>query len=62
MPNHHAQKPTLRLSRNGTEPLEIHLESTNPVTVQLQLDSPCTCQHPTQNRPGSYIDSDPGTH
>ena len=61
MHNHHDQKPTLRLSNNGTEPLEIQLEPTNPVTVQLQLDSSCNCQHHTQNRPGSYIDSDPGT-
>jgi hypothetical protein len=54
------QEPTLRLSSNGKEPGDIQLEASSPVTVRLQLDGGCNCHHGTENRPGSYVDSDLG--
>jgi hypothetical protein len=54
------QKHTLRVSSNGKESVDIQLESSSPVTVRLQLDGDCNCQHDNGNRPGSYIDSDLG--
>ncbi|WP_248763280.1 hypothetical protein [Pseudarthrobacter sp. SSS035] len=60
MSERHDQEQILRVSSEGKESVEIQLESSNPVTVRLQLVSGCTCHHPTQNRPGSYVDSDFG--
>ena len=60
MSQHHDQDPTLRISRNGTESVDIQLESSTPVTVRLQVEGCCNCQHHTENRPGSYVDSDLG--
>lgn len=54
------QKHTLRVSSNGKESVDIQLESSSPVTVRLQIDGGSNCQHGTENRPGSYIDSDLG--
>lgn len=53
------QEPILRFS-NGEESADIRLESSSPVTVRLQVDGGCNCQHDTGNRPGSYVDSDFG--
>ena len=54
------QHETLRISSAGKEFVDIQLECSNPVTVQLQLDGGCNCQHDHGNRPGSYVDSDLG--
>lgn len=54
------QKNTLQVSSNGKELVDIQLGSSSPVTVRLQIDGGCNCQHDTENRPGSYIDSDLG--
>ncbi|PNI09131.1 hypothetical protein CXX84_07310 [Arthrobacter sp. AFG7.2] len=58
--NRNDQESILRLSSNGKEQGDIQLEASSPVTVRLQLDHGCGCQHRTQNRPGSYVDSDLG--
>jgi hypothetical protein len=60
MSNPQNQEPTLRVSSNGKEWVDIQLESSAPVNVRLQVDGGCNCQHDTGNRPGSYIDSDLG--
>ncbi|WP_284974626.1 hypothetical protein [Arthrobacter sp. efr-133-TYG-104] len=54
------QVHTLRVSSNGKDSVDIQLDSSSPVTVRLQLDGHCGCQHDDGNRPGSYIDSDLG--
>ncbi|MDR6414862.1 hypothetical protein J2808_001590 [Pseudarthrobacter sulfonivorans] len=54
------QNHAFRVSSNGKESVDIHLESSSPVTVRLQIDGGCNCQPDTENRPGSYIDSDLG--
>ena len=54
------QESILRVSNNGKEHVDIRLEASSPVTVRLQLDGGCNCQHGTQIRPGSYVDSDLG--
>ncbi|WP_284977866.1 hypothetical protein [Arthrobacter sp. fls2-241-R2A-200] len=54
------QVQTLRVSSNGEDSVDIHLDSSSPVTVRLQLDGHCSCQHDGENRPGSYVDSDLG--
>ena len=54
------QESILRLSSNGKDHVDIRLEASSPVTVRLQLDGGCNCQHGTGNRPGSYTDSDFG--
>lgn len=54
------QESILRLSSTGKEQADIRLEAASPVTVRLQWDGGCTCQHGTENRPGSYVDSDLG--
>jgi hypothetical protein len=58
---HHDQEQILRVSSEGREFVDIQLESSSPVTVRLQLDGGCNCQHANGNRPGSYVDSDLGT-
>lgn len=60
MSQRHDQEQTLRISSEGKESADIQLLSSSPVTVRLQLDGGCNCHHDTGNRPGSYIDSDPG--
>jgi len=60
MSQHHDQEQTLRVSREGKDFVNIQLGSSSPVTVRLQLDGGCNCQHNNGNRPGSYIDSDLG--
>jgi len=60
MYDRHDQPPILRVSRNGKEPVDIRLEASSPVTVRLQVDGCCNCQHHTEDRPGSYVDSDLG--
>ena len=60
MPQHHDQEQTLRISSKGKETVDIQLQSSSPVTVRLQLDGGCNCQHDNENRPGSYIDSELG--
>jgi hypothetical protein len=65
MTHRNDQESILRLSSNGKEHVDIRLESSSPVTVRLQLDGGCNCQHgtenrPGENRPGSYVDSDLG--
>ena len=60
MSQHHDQEQTLRVSSDGKEFVNIQLESSSPVTVRLQLDGGCHCQHDNGNRPGSYVDSDLG--
>lgn len=60
MTHHNDQEPILRFSSNGKEAADIRLESSAPVTVRVQVDGGCSCQHDTNNRPGSYIDSDLG--
>jgi hypothetical protein len=52
------QESILRVSSNGQEHVDIRLEASSPVTIRLQLDGGCNCQHGTENRPGSYVDSD----
>ena len=59
MSQRHDQAQTLRISSEGKESVDIQLQSSSPVTVRLQLDGGCNCNH-NENRPGSYIDSDPG--
>ena len=54
----HDQEQILRVSGDGKEFVVIELESASPVTVRLQLDGGCNCQHVAGNRPGSYVDSD----
>jgi hypothetical protein len=54
------QESILRVSNNGKEHVDIRLEASSPVTVRLQLDGGCKCKHGTENRPGSYVDSDLG--
>lgn len=54
------QEHTLRVSSNGKKSVDIHPESSSPVTVRLQIDGGCNCQRGTENRPGSYVDSDLG--
>ena len=54
------QESILRLSSNGKEHVDVRLEASIPVSVRLQLDGGCTCQHGAQIRPGSYVDSDLG--
>jgi hypothetical protein len=54
------QETILRLSSKGKEHADIRLKSSSPVTVRLQLDGGCNCQHGTGKRPGSYGDSDLG--
>lgn len=56
----HDQEPILRVSTNGQESVDIQLESSSPATVRLQVDGGCNCRHDTENRPGSYVDSDLG--
>ena len=41
--------------------MDIQLESSRPVTVRLQLDGGCNCQHSNGPRPGSYVDDDLGS-
>ena len=60
MHDHHDQEPTLRVSSEGKEFVDIKLESSRPVTVRLQVEGCCNCQHGTETRPGSYVDSDLG--
>ena len=60
MSQRHDQEQTLRISSEGKESVDIQLQSSSPVTVRLQLDGCCNCQHETEKRPGSYIDSDLG--
>ena len=60
MSQRHDQEQTLRISSEAKEFVNIQLESSSPVTVRLQLDGGCNCQHDNENRPGSYIDSDLG--
>ena len=60
MSQHHDQEQILRVSSEGKDFVNIQLESSSPVTVRLQLDGGCNCQHDNGTRPGSYIDSDPG--
>ena len=57
---HHDQEQILRVSSEGKEFVNTQLESSSPVTVRLQLDGGCNCQHDNGNRPGSYVDSDLG--
>ncbi|HEU4668357.1 MAG TPA: hypothetical protein VFS79_11915 [Arthrobacter sp.] len=54
------QESILRLSSNGTEQADIQLEASSPVNIRLKLDGGCNCQHATEKRPGSYVDSDLG--
>jgi hypothetical protein len=60
MSQHRDQEQTLRVSSGGKDFVVIELESSTPVTVRLQLDGGCNCQHDNGNRPGSYVDSDFG--
>jgi hypothetical protein len=60
MTNRNDQEPVLRFSSNGKEDVDIRLESSSPVTVRLQVDGGCSCRQNTENRPGSYTDSDLG--
>ena len=60
MSQHHGQEQILRVSSEGKEFVNTQLESSSPVTVRLQLDGGCNCQHDNGNRPGSYVDSDLG--
>ena len=60
MSQHHDQEQILRVSSEGKEFVNIQLESSSPVTVRLQLDVGCNCHHDNGNRPGSYVNSDPG--
>lgn len=60
MTHRNDQEPILRVSTNGKESVDIRLESSSPLTVRLQVDGGCECQHGTSSRPGSYIDSDLG--
>lgn len=60
MSQHNDQEQILRVSSEGKEFVNIQLESSSPVTVRLQLDGGCNCQHGNGNLPGSYIDSDLG--
>jgi len=57
MSQHHDQEHILRVSSEGKDFVNIQLESSSPVTVRLQLDGGCNCQH---DRPGSYVDRDFG--
>ena len=56
------QESILRLSSNGKEHVDVRLEASIPVSVRLQLDGGCNCQHGAQIRPGSYVDTDLGVH
>jgi hypothetical protein len=56
MSQHHDQEQTLRISSEGTEFVNIQLESSSPAPVRLQLDGGCIFQHENANRPGSYVD------
>ncbi len=60
MTTHIDQDQILRLNTNGQEPVGIRLESASPVTVRLEVDGGCNCQHGSKSRPGSYIDTDFG--
>lgn len=60
MTHRNDQEPMLRFSNTGKESVDLQLESSSPVTVRLQVDGACHCQHDTGNRPGSYVDSDLG--
>ena len=60
MSQHHDQEQTLRVSSDGKEFVNIQLESSSPVTVRLQLDGGCNCQHDAGRLPGSYVDADLG--
>ncbi|KQQ96316.1 hypothetical protein ASF72_18920 [Arthrobacter sp. Leaf141] len=51
----------LRVSTDGKDFVDVRLESATPVTVRLQLDGGCNCQHTFGTRPGSYVDSDLGS-
>lgn len=57
----HVQEQVLRVSSEGRDFVDVRLESATPVTVRLQLDGGCDCRHTTGTRPGSYVDSDPGS-
>lgn len=58
MSQHHNPEQTLRVSSKEQDFVNIQLESSTPVTVRLQLDGGCNCQHDNRNRPGSYVDSE----
>lgn len=58
---HHDLAQTLRVSSAGEEFVDIQLESSRPVTVRLQMDGGCNCQHNNGPRPGSYVDNDLGS-
>ncbi|MBT2593812.1 hypothetical protein [Arthrobacter sp. ISL-72] len=60
MSQHQEQERVLRVSSEGGDTVTLQLDASTPVTVRLQVDGGCTCQHTTP-RPGSYVDSDPGS-
>lgn len=59
MSQHQEQDSILRVSSDSGSTVTLHLDASAPVTVRLQVDGGCTCGHTP--RPGSYIDSDPGS-
>ncbi|MDR6506810.1 hypothetical protein [Arthrobacter oryzae] len=60
MSQNQEQDTILRVSSDSSNTVTLHLDASAPVTVRLQVDGGCTCEHTTP-RPGSYIDSDPGS-
>lgn len=58
MPATSREEPFLRVSSANNEPITLRLEAGLPVTIQLVVDSTCTC---AGTRAGSYTDTDRGT-
>jgi Fe-S cluster biogenesis protein NfuA len=57
-----SQEQLLQVTNDGGDSVTLQLEASSPVTVRLMIDGGCSCKHghATENRPGSYIDSDLG--
>ncbi|MBT2514593.1 hypothetical protein [Arthrobacter sp. ISL-30] len=48
----------LRVSTTDREPVVLQFEGGGSVTLQLEVDSNCTCEAGAATRPGSYTDRD----
>lgn len=54
------KEKVLHISRDGNGSVSVSLETDEPVTVRLEIDSKCTCHEDGRavSRPGSYIDTE----
>ena len=54
------EETVIRVSSSTNEPISLRLETGQPVTVRVEIESNCNCRHGSAARPGSYTDTDFG--